>query len=161
MDDPKYSFSDDRTHATVAVHIEEGIRYIIQDVVFQGDVPAEAQALLKKLRDNLIDAPYFRRRRLILRGWLIEIYGNLGYPDIVVEVREQKGPEPGLVVLAAEIGQGPHVTISDIIIRGNERTNEKFIRHRLLLKPGERFDLKQQQKSFRDFTEQGFFPKST
>ena len=94
-----------------------------------------------------------------MRSRLLEIYGHLGYPNALVDVKEQKGTEPGMVVLDAEITQGPRVTISEILIRGNEKTRRKFIRNRLLLKPGDRFDLELQQKSFQQLYKTGLFSK--
>lgn len=157
--DPQYSFSEDRTQATVSVQIKEGIRYVIHDILFQGDRIPEAEDLLKKSRQELIGKPYFTRRRLILHSRLFEIYGNLGYPNTLVDVKERQGNEPGMVVLAAEITKGPRVTISEILIRGNDKTKPKFIRNRLLLKPGDRFDLELQQKSFRQLYKTGLFSK--
>jgi outer membrane protein assembly complex protein YaeT len=157
--DAQYSFSDDRTQATVTVAIVEGTRYVVHDILFRGDLIPKAEDNLKKSRQELIGKPYFARRRLILRSRLLEIYGNLGYPNTLVEVREQQGTEPGMVVLAAEITKGPRVTISEIIIRGNDKTKEKFIRNRLRLKPGGRFKLKWQQRSFRELYKTGLFSK--
>jgi outer membrane protein assembly factor BamA len=118
--DAQYSFSEDRTEATVKVSIEEGTRYVVHDILFQGDLIPEAEDTLNKSRGELIGKPYFTRRRLILRSRLIEIYGNLGYPNTLVDVTENQGTEPGMVVLAAEITKGPRVTISEILIRGND-----------------------------------------
>jgi outer membrane protein insertion porin family len=157
--DAHYSFSDDRTEATVTVSIEEGLQYVVHDILFQGDLIPKAEDNLKKSRQELIGKPYFSRRRLILRSRLLEIYGNLGYPNTLVDVKEQQGTEPGMVVLAAEITKGPRVTISEILIRGNDKTKEKFIRNRLRLKPGGRFKLKWQQRSFRNLYKTGLFSK--
>ena len=157
--DAHYSFSDDRTEATVKVVIEEGIQYVVHDILFQGDLIPKAEDKLKKSRQEFIGKPYFSRRRLILRSRLLEIYGNLGYPNTLVDVKEQQGTEPGMVVLAAEITKGPRVTISEILIRGNDKTKEKFIRNRLRLKPGGRFKLKWQQRSFRNLYKTGLFSK--
>ena len=157
--DAQYSFSDDRTQATVTVAIEEGTRYVVHDILFRGDLISKAEDKLKTARQELIAQPYFARRRLILRSRLLEIYGNLGYPNALVEVKEQQGTEPGMVVLSAEITKGPRVTISEILIRGNDKTKKKFIRNRLHLKPGDRFKLKQKQKSFRDLYKTGLFSK--
>ncbi len=157
--DAQYSFSDDRTQATVTVSIEEGIQYVVHDILFRGDLIPKAEDNLKKSRQELIGKPYFARRRLILRSRLLEIYGNLGYPNALVEVKEEQGTEPGMVVLSAEITKGPRVTISEILIRGNIKTNETFIRNRLRLKPGGRFKLKWQQRSFRELYRTGLFSK--
>ena len=157
--DAHYSFSDDRKQASVTVAIEEGIQYVVHDILFQGDLIPKAENNLKKARQELIDQPYFARRRLILRSRLLEIYGNLGYPNTLVEVKEQQGPEPGMVVLTAEIVKGPRVTISEILIRGNDKTKKKFIRNRLRLKPGDLFSLTRQQRSFRELYKTGLFSK--
>ena len=157
--DAQYSFSDDRTQANVTVAIEEGIQYVVHDILFRGDLIPKAEDKLKTARQELIGKSYFARRRLILRSRLFEIYGDLGYPNTLVDVKEQEGNEPGMVVLAAEITKGPRVTISEILIRGNDKTKEKFIRNRLHLKPGDRFKLNQKQKSFRDLYKTGLFSK--
>jgi outer membrane protein assembly complex protein YaeT len=157
--DAQYSFSVDRTQATVAVAIKEGIRYVVHDILIQGDLIPQAEDNLKKSRQEFIGKPYFARRRLILRSRLLEIYGDLGYPNTLVDIKEQQGNEPGKVVLAAAITKGPQVTISEILIRGNDNTRETFIRNRLHLKPGDQFKLNQQQKSFRDLYKTGLFSK--
>ena len=155
----QYSFSDDRSQASVAVAITEGTRFIVHDILFRGDLITKAEKTLEAVRQELIGQPYFVRRRLILRSRLIEIYGDLGYPKTIVDVKEQRGTEPGMVILAAEITKGPRVTISEIIIRGNDKTKETFIRNRLRLKPGDRFRLKRRQRSFRDLYKTGLFSK--
>ena len=157
--DAQYFFNDDRTQATVKVAIEEGIRYVVHDILFRGDLIPKAGNKLKKARQELIGKPYFARRRLILQSRLLEIFGHFGYPNALVNVQERKGTEAGMVVLDAEITQGPRVTISEVIIRGNDRTRKKFIRNRLLLKPGDRFDLELQQKSFQQLYKTGLFSK--
>jgi len=157
--DAQYSFNDDRTEATVKVAVEEGIQYLVHDILFRGELIPEAEDVLKKSRHELIGKPYFARRRLILRSRLLEIYGNLGYPNALVDVREQQGKEPGMVVLDAEITRGPRVEISKLVIRGNEKTKPKFIRNRMLLKPGDRYDLELQQESFRQLYKTGLFSK--
>jgi outer membrane protein assembly complex protein YaeT len=157
--DAQYSFSDDRTQATVTVSIEEGIQYVVHDILFRGDLIPKAEDNLNKSRQEFIGKPYFARRRLILRSRLLEIYGDLGYPNTLVDVKEQQGNEPGVVVLVAEITKGPRVIISEILIQGNDKTRETFIRNRLHLKPGDKFKLKQQQKSFRDLYKTGLFSK--
>ena len=156
---PKYSFSEDRSQATAEIRIEEGVQYVVHDVLFQGDVITEAEKSLDESRQELIGKPYFSRKRLILRSRLLEIYGNLGYPDVMVEVREQQGTESGRVVLAAKVVKGPRVTIAEVLIRGNDKTRKRFILNRLLLKPGERYDLQLQQKSFRQLYKTGLFSK--
>ncbi|UCG11841.1 MAG: outer membrane protein assembly factor BamA [Deltaproteobacteria bacterium] len=157
--EPRVSFSDDQTEATVTMNIEEGIRYTLHDIYFLGDVIADAKDSMDNLRQELAGKPYLPRRKQTLRSRLTEIYGNLGYPKAAVEIREKQGDEAGMVVLAAEINPGPRVTISEILIQGNEKTRATFIRSRLLLQPGDRFDLELQKESFRKLYQTGLFTK--
>jgi len=159
VEPPKISFSEDRTQATVTIQMQEGLRYMIRDVRFRGDLLAAAEDPLRKQRGELVDKPYFRRQKLILQSRVIKVYGNLGYPKAVVEIEEKQGHEPGAVVIVAAIDKGPLVTISDIVVQGNEKTREKFIRSRLPVKPGDRFDLEKQNLSFRQLYRTGLFQK--
>jgi outer membrane protein insertion porin family len=159
VEPPRISFSEDRTQATVTIQVREGLRYTIRDVRFQGDLLADAEDPLRKQRGELVGKPYFRRRKLVLQSRVIEVYGNLGYPNAVVEIEETQGHEPRAVVLVAAIDKGPLVTISDTVVRGNEKTREKFIRSRLSVKPGDRFDLEKQNQSFRQLYQTGLFQK--
>ncbi len=159
VEDPLVSFSEDRSRAAVTVRIQEGIRYAIHDIEYQGDVVADARELLKQLQEEQIDKPFFIRRKLSLQSRIADIYGNLGYPKATIDVKEKPGPEPGNVVLVAKITKGPLVTISDIKIQGNEKTRGRFIRRRLLLKPGDQYNLGLQKQSFRQLYRTGIFSK--
>lgn len=157
--DPHFTFNRDRTRATVAINIEEGIRYVVHGVFLEGDVVEGSESVLKKLRGELVGKPYFSRRKIALQNRLADLYGDLGYPKASVEVKERQGEAPGRVVLVADIRKGPLVTISNIVIQGNERTRDKFIRSRVLLKPGDLFDLKKQKESFRQLYGTGLFSR--
>lgn len=157
--EPHYVYNKDRTEAVITFSINEGTHYTIRDVLFQGDVITDAEKDMKKLREALIGKPYFARRKQSLRNGLAEIYGNLGYPKPKIDVADNQGSQPGSMVLVAEISKGPQVTISEIIIKGNQKTRAEFIRNRLSLKPGDRFDLKKQRESFRALYRTGLFSK--
>jgi outer membrane protein insertion porin family len=159
IEDPQISYNDARTRATVTVRIKEGTRYVILDIDFRGDVVTAAEQALKRLRQEQVGKPFFVRKKLMVQSQIVDIYGNLGYPRATAEVTEQQGPEPGNVVLTADIVKGPRVTISEIEIRGNEKTRRKFIRSRLLLKPGDRYSLDLQKQSFSRLYKTGLFSK--
>jgi outer membrane protein assembly factor BamA len=57
------------------------------------------------------------------------------------------------------IDSGPQITIAAVEIRGNQRTRPDFIRNRIRLKPGDRYDLTLQKESFRDLYRSGIFSK--
>lgn len=159
IDAPLFSFSSDRTRATVTLHIREGVQYVVHDIVVLGDTLPEIGHFLDQSRRETIGQPYFSRKRWLLRSRLLELYGNAGYPDATVVVLEQPGSDPGMIVLEAQITPGPLVTVSGIRVTGNEKTAPGFIHSRILLKPGDRFNLGLQQKSFRNLYQTGLFSK--
>lgn len=155
---PEVTFSEDRKWVTISVHIEEGTRYVIHEVVFGGDVLPGAKSHLDQLGSELTGRSYFPRRKLRLRSGVLEIYGNLGYPDATAEVEEQIG-QGGQVVLKAQVVSGPLVTISGIAVEGNERTRERFIRRRVAFRPGDPYSLDKKRKSFRELYRTGIFSR--
>jgi outer membrane protein assembly complex protein YaeT len=156
---PSLSFSEDRSEVIVTISISEGKRYIIREICFQGEVIPDAGDALEKARKELVGASYFGRRKLTLQNRVDEIYGNFGFPKTKVDITEQLDAKSGRVGLAVRITKGPRVTISEILVRGNERTRQKFIRRRLGIKPGARFNLEEKTRSFRRLYQTGLFSK--
>ncbi len=159
VEGPELQFSADRSRVDISVTIAEGVQYKVDQIDLDGDVPAEVQNELDTIRRELIGQPYFNRKKLLLQTAILEVYGNHGYPDAVVEVKRQSGQEPGQVVLDVFIDSGPQITIAAIEIRGNQRTRPGFIQNRIRLKPGDRYDLALQKESFRDLYRTGIFSK--
>jgi len=156
---PAITFSGDRTKATVTVAITEGVRYVVREVSFHGDLLPEAAPLLAAIQDELVGQAFFRRRKLALRSRILEGYGNLGYPEVAVEVAERRSPTGGDVALTATITSGPLVTIGEIAIAGNEKTRGRVIRRHLHFRPGDRYSLDARRASFRELYRTGLFSK--
>jgi outer membrane protein insertion porin family len=159
VDEPVMQYSDDRSRVSITLNIAEGVQYTVHRIDFRGDVPAAVQSELDKIRRDLIGQPYYNRRRTLLRSGIEEVYGSQGYPDAEVEIDRRPGADPGQVVLDASISSGLQVTIAAIEIRGNQRTRAGFIRKRIRLKSGDRYNLALQQQSFRDLYRTGIFAK--
>jgi outer membrane protein assembly complex protein YaeT len=156
---PEFDFTEDRSQVNITLRIQEGIPYTIQGIDTSGDGIEGAREDLDQIRRKLIQQPYFNRQRLLLQTRILEVCGNYGYPDAVVEIDRQAGPEPGQVILKANISSGPRVSIAAVEIRGNERTRPNFIRNRMRLKSGDRYNLALQKDSFRDLYRTGVFSK--
>jgi len=156
---PAITFSADRARATVTVSIAEGVRYMLREVSFRGDLLPEAAPLLATIRGELIDQPFFRRRKLALHSRIVEGYGNLGYPEVAVEIAEQRSPAGGDVTLSATITSGPLVIVGEIAVAGNEKTRSTVIRRHLHFRPGDRYSLDAKRASFRELYHTGLFSK--
>jgi outer membrane protein assembly complex protein YaeT len=159
VDAPVLQFTDDRSRVSITLNIAEGVQYTVHRIDFRGDALVEMQSELDKIRRDLIGQPYYNRRKILLRSAIVEVYGNQGYPDAEVEIDRRSAADPGQVVLDASINSGPQVTIAAVEIRGNRRTRAGFIRNRIRLKSGDRYNLALQQQSFRDLYRTGIFAK--
>ena len=159
VSEPEMVFSEDRTQVDLTIRIQEGVPYTIDRIEVRGDAVEGSQADLEKIRRELVGQPYFRRQKLLLQTRILEVCGNFGYPDAVVDIKDHAGDQKGQVVLVAILSSGPQVSIAAVDVRGNERTRASFIRHRIRLEPGDRYDLALQKASFRDLYRTGIFAK--
>lgn len=153
------AFVEDKSSVSLAFAISEGPRYITKKIVFSGDVLAEAKNELLSLGTSLEGEPYFKRRKLIIRSRILDIYGNLGYPDVAVDIDEEAGEKTGEVVLLAAIRSGVRVTISQIAISGNLKTKTAFIENRLQLRLGDYYSHTRKRESFHALYKTGLFSR--
>ena len=156
---PQCTFHHDRTRVDIAIRIDEGTRYQVRRVTFSGDVPADAKRELDGLTHEVVEQYYTRRLDLVIKARAGEIFGNLGYPEAAINVHHQLPAGPGAVDLDVDIAKGPLVTIQDIRIQGVEQTREAFIRKRLKLKPGDRYNLALERESSSELFKSGVFSK--
>ena len=156
---PEVSFSDDRRLARITVTIQEGPQYRIRTVEISGNRPEQPAPGIEQIQRELVDQPYVRRSKIILRSRLLNVYQDAGYAYAQIDVEEKPGDAPGDVLLVAAVDSGPVVTISEIEVRGNLETRDSFILGRLRLKPGERYSASKQRESFRALYRTGLFSK--
>ncbi|MDF1613877.1 BamA/OMP85 family outer membrane protein [Desulfurivibrio dismutans] len=147
--------------ATVTINIDEGERWLIAGIELDRSPPdpatAEIDRALAAAKDELLDRPYFTRRKLVLRSHLLEAFHATGYPEARVQIHDQTGDVPGEIFLLAETASGPRVIIEEVEISGNRRTRDSFINRRLLLSPGELYNERHRRESFQELYRSGLF----
>ena len=129
--EPQITVNADRSAADVRFEIEEGTRFVIADVVFEGDALPESGPTLKRLTSGFLGKPFFARRGQELGNRVTAAFGAQGYPDAAVAVRDEPGAAPGDVVLRVSVASGARVRISRVDIVGNDKTRAGFIRSRI------------------------------
>jgi outer membrane protein insertion porin family len=159
IQEPRIEFSADRRRAEITIAISEGAQYLIREVRFEGDVYPETRGPLADARGQMVGKPYNQRQNLELSSNITEIYGNLGYPDVRVDVSQKQLEEPSQVLLEAQIDSGPRIRISEIVISGNRDTRASFIRSRLAVEPGEYYSIADQRQSFRRLYQSRLFSR--
>jgi len=159
IQDPRPEFSADRSSVTLFIEINENVRYLIKKITFTGDIVPNTQTGLDAIDADLEGKPYFSRQKLLVKSRILEIYGNLGYPDVGAAIEEQTGEHPGDVVLSVTINSGPRITIAGIKISGNLKTKSSFINNRLQVGTGDTYSLSGQRESFHALYQTGLFTR--
>ena len=156
-----YIFSRDRSTVEIHLHINEGLQTVVGEILYKGEILEEAQSLLQNLSEGLSGKPFLARRKLMLRNGVQEIYGNLGYPDVLVKIKEKREEGSSKVGLACFVTSGPLVTVAAIEVVGNERTSAEFIKKRISLQPGDVYNSKKKRESFKKLYKTGLFSRVT
>lgn len=159
IDEPVFLFSEDRSRVEVRLTIQEGEKTTVGAIGFLGDILEEARPELDKLTADMTGKPLVGRRKLMLRSGVQEVYGNLGYPDAKIDIKEKRSDSSAAVDLVCTVISGPRVTIGAIRVSGNTRTETDFILQRLALQEGEQFSSLKKRESFRRLYQTGLFSK--
>lgn len=139
---------------SVTVAAQTGPLFRLGQVVIEGAVPPGARAQL-----NLAPgAPAIAADVLAARKRLLTALRGQGYalasvsePTAILE------PSANLLNVTFRVDKGPLVDIGRISFTGLQAVNESFLRERLLLHPGERYDPRAIEKARADLASLGIF----
>jgi outer membrane protein insertion porin family len=123
--------------AQVRFRVQEGVQTRVQSVVFEGLPTGFAPPPLGPLTPG---APLSARTMEQVRLELLRRLGRASYlfarVDMVPELLE--GGRDARVVVRAQ--PGPAVRVGQVVIRGLQRTDERLVRHNLVVRPGRPLD---------------------
>lgn len=136
------SWNEDRDEVDVTFLVEEGERYVVGDLVVEGNSALDTDALLKDAA--LKPGGFYRthdRARVVraIRG----LYGEIGHLDIRVQVDELYDLDSPRVDLKLVVQEGLQKRVRDIIVRGNSNTRDGVVRRYLTIYPGDVADLRE------------------
>lgn len=117
-----------RTEADISILVDEGIRYEVARVDFDGIEPLDLGLVGQPFQARLpVQAAAALRRKLLDEGYQrCEIDGSAELDD-----------ETGACVLRFTVVRGPRVRIGEVAFEGNGRTRTRFLRRRAKLPGGE------------------------
>jgi outer membrane protein insertion porin family len=123
-------FSDDHETVCITFTISEGPAYLIGDIVVTGNARYTTEELMTKI-DSRVNKVYLRptARRDALA--IAQLYREQGYVDADVRQSVVMAPQPGneVVTLKFEVTEGRPFRIGRVEITGNERVQDKAVRH--------------------------------
>jgi outer membrane protein insertion porin family len=131
--------SDDKASVHLEYYVEEGIRYKVRDILFEGNEVIPTPDLKKDLL--LKTDEYFTERKLNLDVEKVtNQYGELGRIFAVIDPKPVFLEEPGTVDLVYSINEDQPYTIRRINVHidgEHPHTKEAVALNRMLVKPGE------------------------
>lgn len=135
----RLDFSKDRRKATLIFEIDQGQRYQVGEVVFNGNTVFSDQELASRL--SLRRGVFFTALALQRDVKKVEdSYGEIGYIDATVQAARRfpppaTGPAPAVVNIVFDIVEHDQYTIGKITIRGNTVTQDRVVRRDLRFFP--------------------------
>jgi outer membrane protein insertion porin family len=159
--EPVTRFDEERSRAYVRLVVEEGPQYVLQAIDLREVPAADRERLIGRFRP-LLGSAYAPRLFFEVRSAVQDHYAESGYPEAQVQIDIAMVPAPSPaaridVILSLAVVPGPLVHVRNIIVRGDDETMEDFVRGRVLLEPGDRYDAGLIRRSFRRLFATGLF----
>jgi outer membrane protein insertion porin family len=136
--------------------IEEGPRYKVQDIAFEGNEVFTESRLRASLK--LIPGKFVRDEALQLDLKTVQdLYGEIGYVATRIDTRYDYLEETGVVILRYSIEEGTQSRAGRITIRGNRQTKDEVVRRELRFYPGEFYNTVEARKAEQRLRETSLF----
>lgn len=147
----KLSFSGDQTDLQVTFIIEEGPRYVIDHLIFKGNVTLPEGKLRKDLK--LVEGQYYdkdvldRDVRQVVRdyspfGFIYEAPAPTDMHEeyLHIDHAEFFKTQSGHMDLVYTISEGRTFKVGRIFVKGNAKTEDKVVLRELRVTPGQNYD---------------------
>ncbi|MCM8820902.1 MAG: outer membrane protein assembly factor BamA [Candidatus Omnitrophica bacterium] len=143
----------------IEISVEEGQKYYVGDIKFEGNFLADEKELRNKL--SLKKKGDVFNRKLAdenLRN-LSVFYINRGYLKVKISEIPITGEKPDIINIIYSIEPGDIYTAGEVIVRGNYKTKDKVIRREVKILPGDKITSEKLQKSFNNLFDLNYFDK--
>ena len=159
INDTVYRLSDG--NAIVIVKINEGNRHYFRNITWKGNALYTDEQLYTVLgisKGDLYNPELLENRlKFSLDGRDISsLYLDDGYLAFDVQPTEI-AIQNDSVDIEMRIFEGPQFTIDNVVIKGNDRTNEHIVRREIRTKPGQKFSRSNIIRSQREIINLGYF----
>ena len=143
--------------------IDEGRQYFFRDITWTGNSVYSAESLNQVLKINKGDVydVVTMEKRLFGGGkqsdmYVSQLYRDNGYLFFQIEPVELN-IEGDSVDVEMRVVEGKPATLNNIVINGNDLTNERVIRRQLFTYPGNLFSQSEFERSIREIASMGQF----
>ncbi len=158
--------TNENGNVDIKIHIEEGEKYYFRNIEFKGNTKFNTEQLSRVL--NIKKGDVYNAELLQKRlnsdpdgADISSLYYDDGYLFFNINPVEV-AVENDSIDLEIRINEGPQATIKNVIIEGNDKTNEHVIRRELRTFPGDKFSRSNLIRSQRELANLGFIdPQET
>ena len=153
-------------NVSIFINLEEGHKYYFRNIEFKGNSKFSSEILARVLnikKGDVYNAALLQKRISQDQdgGDISSLYYDDGYLFFSINPVEVS-VENDSIDIEIRINEGPQATIRNIIIEGNDKTNEHVIRRELRTFPGDKFSRSDLIRSQREIANLGFFdPQET
>lgn len=155
--DSVYEISNKRIG--IYIEIEEGEQFFFRDIKWVGNtkyMSHHLSNLLKIKKGDPYNPELLNERLNIDEDAVSSLYMDYGYmfsslTPVIQEVDSDS------IDLQIRVREGERVTIKDVIIKGNDRTNEHVIRREMKTRPGDLFSKSDIMRTQRELAQLGYF----
>lgn len=148
--EPIVKRSDDGARASIVFRITEGRRLLVLRIVLAGNQAIDG-SVLRGLLGLRPGGPFSEQAMDEDKYRILGAYAAAGHLSAQVDAGSEESD--GAVTVTFTIAEGRRVSIGKIILRGNERTEDRTILRELSVKEGDPYDyaaiLKSQQQVYR------------
>ncbi len=147
-------YSDNLKDLAIQIKIQEGIRYRIGKITFEGNNKFDDLLLTKLMKMGSGEWYNIEKYEKSLEE-LMNAYREEGY--LYVDLRDQIQIAGDSLNISFTISEKEPVFVDKVLIKGNTKTLEKVIRREIIVFPGEVYRQSYMMRSFRDIMQLNFF----
>ena len=158
--------NNENGNVSIKIIIDEGHKYFFRNIIWKGNTKFTTEQLSRVLnikKGDVYNASLLQRRISQDQdgGDVSSLYYDDGYLFFNINPVETL-VENDSIDLEIRINEGPQATIKNVIIEGNDKTNEHVIRRELHTLPGNKFSRSELIRSQRQIAQLGYFdPQET
>ena len=132
--DSEVTVNKDKTGADVALNIDEGPQTRVRSIVIKDLSVVSEEAVGKVLVHHLGD-PFTTAASEVEKEAIAGLISEKGYPHVKVQAKITYSEDHTQADIVYEVDPGPLVTVGDVFVSGNLRTDEKVILRELEMQP--------------------------
>jgi outer membrane protein assembly complex protein YaeT len=156
VEGPAVEYGADGKTVRAVFTIEEGPRFNVRSIEFEGNRFFDSARLLKT--SGLTEGDIFRPQSLDRsKSNLLSLYEAAGFIDVTVDAEVTLQPEMAAAAVKYVIQESFQAVIKDVELSGARLTNHSFIRNILSFRPGDLVDGRKVNESRKDLYDLGVF----